>query len=169
MSVVCRCPVVRSLEGVGRPGWAGRPEPVASVTALLLILRTLCPRRLVHGLPLCSWSYIAHIFEVVAMSHMRVHLESNGVSLRSRDKSFWGLESSRSVHGDDRGMLRIISPLGKDPTSDRDPHHHGNGCHRRTCSWTKLKTWRNPSSPRCRRSDRHAKRANTSNTRKYNG
>ena len=26
----------------------------------------------------------------------------------------WGLESSRSVHGDERGMLRIISPpLGK--------------------------------------------------------
>ena len=28
--------------------------------------------------------------------------------------STWGLESSRSVHGDERGMLRIISPpLGK--------------------------------------------------------
>ena len=28
--------------------------------------------------------------------------------------SFWGLGSSRSVHGDDRGMHRIISaPLGK--------------------------------------------------------
>ena len=36
----------------------------------------------------------------------------------------WGLESSQSVHGDERGMLRIISPpLGEDPTSDRDPHH----------------------------------------------
>ena len=67
------------------------------------------------------------------------------------------------------GCSASTPPLGKDPTSDRDPHHHGNGCRRRTCSWTKLKTWRNPSSPRCRRSDRHAKRANTSNTRKYNG
>ena len=28
--------------------------------------------------------------------------------------STWGLESSRSVHGDERGMLHIISPpLGK--------------------------------------------------------
>ena len=28
--------------------------------------------------------------------------------------SSWGLESSQSVHGDDHGMLRIISPpLGK--------------------------------------------------------
>ena len=29
--------------------------------------------------------------------------------------STWGLERSRSVHGDERGMLRIISPppLGK--------------------------------------------------------
>ena len=25
----------------------------------------------------------------------------------------WGLESSRSVHGNERGMLGIISPLGK--------------------------------------------------------
>ena len=34
----------------------------------------------------------------------------------------WGFESSRSVHGDECGMLRIIPPpLGKDPTSDRDP------------------------------------------------
>ena len=94
---------------------------------------------------------------------------SNGVCSRSRHMSSWGSKSSRSVHGDERGMLRIISPLGKDPTSDRDPHHHGNGCRGRTCSWTKLKTLRNPSTPRCLRSGTHAKRANTSDTRKYNG
>ena len=44
----------------------------------------------------------------------RVHLNSNGVCSRSRHMSSWGSESSRSVHGDERGMLRIISPpLGK--------------------------------------------------------
>ena len=32
---------------------------------------------------------------------------SNGVCSRSRHRSSWGLESSRSVHGDGRGMLRI--------------------------------------------------------------
>ena len=32
---------------------------------------------------------------------------SNGVCSRSRRMSTWGLESSRSVHGDERGMLRI--------------------------------------------------------------
>ena len=57
--------------------------------------------------------------------------------------SSWGLENRRSVHGDDRRMLRIISPK-KDPTSDRDPHHHGNGCRGRTCSWTELKILCNP-------------------------
>ena len=50
--------------------------------------------------------------------------------------SSWDMESSQSVHWDECGMLRIISPpLVKDPTSDRDPHHHGNGCCGRTCSW----------------------------------
>ena len=86
-----------------------------------------------------------------------------------RSHLFLESSSSCSCHGDDRRMLRIISPLGRDSTSDRDPHHHGNGCRGWSCSWTKWKSWRNPSTPRCRRRSIHAKRANTNNTRKYNG
>ena len=56
--------------GVGRPVPTGRPVAGASSVALLLVPRAWCPRLLVHGLPLGSWSCIAHMFEVVAMSHM---------------------------------------------------------------------------------------------------
>ena len=39
------------------------------------------------------------------------------------------------------GCSASSPPLGKDPTSDRDPHHHGNGSHGRTCGWTEWKTF----------------------------
>ena len=56
--------------GVGRRVPTGRPVAGASSTDLLLVPRAWCPQLLVHGLPLGSWSCIAYMFEVVAMSHM---------------------------------------------------------------------------------------------------
>ena len=127
-----------------------------------------------------SWYLIMHKISNLGSSH--ISCKEGGSSERS-EFTLSSIALARALAigpsgvvggvGASMGMIVGCStsspPLGKDPTSDHDPHHHGNGCWGRTCSWTELKTWRNPSSPRCRRSDRHAKRANTSNTQEYNG
>ena len=66
--------------GVGRLVPTGRPVAGASSVALLLGPRTWCPRLLGHGLPVGSWSCIAHMFDVVAMSHVWKVMVRRGAS-----------------------------------------------------------------------------------------
>ena len=57
---------------------------------------------------------------------IHVNLEEERVHLKS-GRSTWGLMCYEGVHGDERGMLRIISSPFE--TSDRKPYRHVHGRH----------------------------------------